>query len=229
MKKYVVYTRVSTKGQGDSGLGLEAQDRDIDIFLANFSEAPFEVIGRFCDVQSGGDNDRPEFLLALEMVRKTGAELLVSKLDRLSRKVSFIAQLMDDTKVRLRVAQMPTADKFQLHIYAALAEQERDFISARTKAALAAAKDRHEMKRREDPNYTKQIGGLRDKTMKRNAAIQAKAATEAAKLMKIIGPLKAAGQSLSAISSILNETGQPTSRGGRWTAKQVSRVLARAE
>ena len=95
------------------------------------------MIGAFQDTGSGADNGRPELQKALAMARKTGAELLVAKLDRLSRKVSHLSALMDDPKVKLRVASMPNADKFQLHIYAALAEQERDFISIRTKAALA--------------------------------------------------------------------------------------------
>lgn len=155
-------------------------------------------------------------IAALEQCRRTGVELLVAKLDRLSRKVSFIAQLMDDPKVRLRVATMPQADKFQLHIYAALAEQERDFISARTKAALKAAKARG----------TK-LGGLRDTTMRRNAAIQQKAASEAQKLLQTIGPMRDAGQTLEAIAAALDRLGVATSRGGKWTPKQISRVLAR--
>ncbi len=216
MKKYVIYTRVSTEEQGRSGLGLEAQKRDIAIFLERFSDVPFEVIGEFQDVLSGGSEDRPELQKALRIVRKTGAELLIAKLDRLSRRVAFIAALMDDPKVKLRVAQMPNADKFQLHIYAALAEQERNFISARTKAALQAARARG-----------KQLGGLRDKTMKRNEAIQAKAAEDAGKAMKIIGPLHETGKNLSEIAATLNEMQFPTARGGRWTAKQVSRILDR--
>jgi DNA invertase Pin-like site-specific DNA recombinase len=228
MKQYVVYKRVSTEDQGKSGHGLEAQQRDIDIFLERFSDVPFEVAGQFQDVQSGADNDRPELAKALDLVRKTGAELLVAKLDRLSRKVAFIATLMDDKRVKLRVAQMPQADKFQLHIYAALAEQEREFISARTKAALAAAKVTHAAKRKEDPTYSKRIGGLRDKTMKRNVAIQQKADAEAAKVMKVVGPLRAAGQTLSAIAETLDSMGVATSRGGTWTATQVSRVIERS-
>lgn len=216
MQQYVIYTRVSTEDQGRSGLGLEAQERDIAVFLDKFSEVPFEIIGEFRDVQSGSDADRPELAKALELVRRSGAELLIAKLDRLSRKVSFIATLMDDKRVKLRVAQMPQADKFQLHIYAALAEQERTFISERTKAALKAAKDRGV-----------QLGGLRDKTMKRNEAIQTKANAEAERLMRIIGPLKASGQTLSAIAETLDTMQVPTSRGGKWTAKQVSRVLER--
>lgn len=217
MQQYVIYTRVSTEDQGKSGLGLEAQERDIAVFLDKFSEVPFEIIGEFRDVQSGSDADRSELSKALDLVRRTGAELLIAKLDRLSRKVSFIATLMDDKRVKLRVAQMPQADKFQLHIYAALAEQERTFISERTKAALKAAKSRGV-----------RLGGLRDKTMKRNEAIQTKANAEADRLMRIIGPLKASGQSLSAIAETLDTMNVQTSRGGKWTAKQVSRVLERS-
>jgi len=214
--KYVIYTRVSTEDQGKSGLGLEAQERDIEIFLTNFSDTPYEILGEFRDVQSGSDNDRPELGKALSLVRKTGATLLVAKLDRLSRKVSFIASLMDDARVKLRVAQMPMADKFQLHIYAALAEQERDFISARTKAALQAAKARGV-----------KLGGMRDTTMKRNDAVKARANAEAKRLIQIIGPMRDAGKTLAAIADTLNAQGIPTARGGQWAAVQVMRVIER--
>ena len=216
MKQYAIYTRVSTAEQGKSGLGLQAQERDIELFLSNYSAVPYEIIGEYRDVLSGADDDRPELIKALALVRKTGAELLIAKLDRLSRKVSFIATIMDDPKVRLRVASMPNADKFQLHIYAALAEQERDFTSKRTKAALAEAKARG----------TK-LGGLRDKTMQRNVAIQAKAKAEAESVMKVVKPLRDAGQSLTAIATALNDMKVTTSRGGQWTAMQVSRVIER--
>ena len=217
MKQYVIYTRVSTEEQGRSGLGLEAQERDIGIYLENFSEVPWEVIGRFEDVLSGKQDDRPQLAAALELVRKTGAELLVSKLDRLSRDVAFIATLIKDPKVRLRIAQMPNADPFQFHLYAALAEQERKFISERTKAALKAAKERG-----------KKLGGLRDTTMKRNEAVKTKADAQAAKLIKIIRPLRDAGQTLTNIADTMNDMGIATSRGGRWSATQVMRVLNRA-
>jgi len=216
MKQYVVYTRVSTEEQGRSGLGLEAQERDISIYLENFSDVPWEVIGRFQDVLSGKQDDRPQLAAALEMVRKTGAELLVAKLDRLSRDVEFIAGVMK--RATIRVAAMPNADPFQFHLYAALAEKERKFISERTKAALQAAKARG----------TK-LGGLRDTTMKRNDAKKAKADAEAAKLIKIIGPLRQAGQTLTAIADTMNTMGIATARGGKWSATQVMRVLERVE
>lgn len=216
MKQYVVYKRVSTEDQGKSGLGLAAQDRDIGLFLEGFTDIPCEVLAEFTDVETGKADDRPRLADALALARKTGATLLVAKLDRLSRKVSFIAQLMDDPKITLRVAQMPYADKFQLHIYAALAEQEREFISARTKAALAEAKARG----------TK-LGGLRDKTMKRNAAVQTNAAARARKVAGIVCPLRDAGKPLREIAEHLNRAGVATARGGQWQASQVKRVLDR--
>ncbi|SFN58892.1 Site-specific DNA recombinase [Roseovarius lutimaris] len=216
MQQYIVYKRVSTKEQGRSGLGLEAQERDVALYLERFSPVPYEVIATFTDILSGTDNERPELAAALALARRTGAILLVSKLDRLSRKVSAVAALMEDKKVTFRVAQMPNADNFQLHIYAALAEQEREFISARTKAALAEARRRG----------TK-LGGLRDKTMKRNAAVQANAAARAEKVSGIILPMRETGKPLREIAEHLNRAGVETARGARWQASQVKRVLDR--
>ena len=138
MKQFVIYTRVSTKRQGKSGLGLEAQQRDIELYLQNYAEVPYEVLGSFCDIESGKHSDRPELNKAMDLAIQSKATLLVAKLDRLSRDVELIAGVIK--RCDLIVASMPNADKFQLHIYAALAEQEREFISVRTKAALAEAK-----------------------------------------------------------------------------------------
>lgn len=216
MKRYVTYKRVSTEDQGRSGLGLAAQERDIALFLEGFSEEPWEVIADFTEVETGKHNARPKLAEALELARRSGAELLVAKLDRLSRRVSFIATLMDDPKVKLRVASMPYADKFQLHIYAALAEQEREFISKRTKAALAEAKARG----------TK-LGGLRDATGRRNEAVKANAKDRAEQVAGIVRPLRAQGATLREIAEALNRSGVQTARGGSWQASQVMRVLER--
>jgi DNA invertase Pin-like site-specific DNA recombinase len=216
VKQYVIYKRVSTEDQGKSGLGLAAQERDIQLFLTGFTDAPYEVVADCTEVETGKASDRPILGEALALVRRTGADLLVAKLDRLSRKVSFISTLMDDPKVRLRVAAMPYADKFQLHIYAALAEQEREFISARTKAALAEAKARG----------TK-LGGLRDKTMKRNAVVQLDAEARAGRVAGIVVPMRKAGTPLREIAGHLNRAGVPTARGGQWQASQVKRILER--
>lgn len=216
MHQFVLYRRVSTKEQGQSGLGLAAQQRDLDLFLSSYAEVPFEIIGEFEDVLSGADNNRPALTEALDLCRKTGATLLVAKLDRLSRKVSFIATLMEDSKVTFRVASLPKASKMELHLYAMLAEQERDFISLRTKAALAEAKARG-----------KKLGGIRPKTEARNAALQVNAKARADKVAMTVQPLRAQGKTLREIAEALNISGVPTARGGKWQASQVKRVLER--
>lgn len=216
MMKFVIYTRVSTKGQGESGLGLEAQERDIALFLSNYAEIPFEIVGRFCDVKSGAKAKRPELAKALDMARQTGATLLVAKLDRLSRSVAFIATLLEDKRVELRVASMPHADKFQLHIYAALAEQEREFISLRTKAALREAKARGVA-----------LGGLRESTAARNTTVKAEADERAAVVWQTIRERRAAGTSLRAVAEELNRLGVATARGGAWAAQTVRNVELR--
>lgn len=216
MKRYVTYRRVSTNQQGRSGLGLDAQERDIRLYLEGYSETPYEVIAEFIDIASGTSDERPELAKAIALAKQEGAELLVAKLDRLSRKVSFIAALMDDKKLLLRVASMPAADKFQLHIYAALAEQEREFISIRTKAALSEAKARGV-----------KLGGLRDATMQRNVALKANAKRRAEKVGGIIQPLRKAGKTLREIADELNKAGLQTPRGGLWQASQVKRTLER--
>ena len=176
------------------------------------------MLEAFTDIQSGKDNDRPVLMKALDQCRKTGATLLVSKLDRLSRRLSFIALLMEDPKVIFRVASIPRASKMELHLYAMLAEQERDFISMRTKAALAVAKSRG----------TK-LGGLRDATFKRNDALQAAAQERASKIADLVQPLRSAGQTLRQIAEALNAGKVSTARGGIWSASQVMRVIERLE
>ena len=218
MQMFILYRRVSTKGQGDTGLGLAAQQRDLDLFLTTYAEVPFEVIAECTDILSGADDARPELTKALDLCRKTGATLLVAKLDRLSRRVSFIATLMEDPKVTFRVASIPMASKIKLHLYAMLAEQERDFISLRTKAALAEAKARGV-----------KLGGLRPKTEKRNEAIQAGADASAQKVAALLLPLNAAGKTLREIAAALNASGVTTPRGNPWSASQVMRTLGRLE
>lgn len=217
-RKYVVYYRVSTKKQGDSGLGLEAQERDIDLFLQNYSPEPWEVVGTFTDVESGSIATRQQSALAIDMARREGAELLVAKLDRLSRRVSQIAALMDDKRLTIRVASMPTATPFQLHIYAALAEEERRFISLRTRAALASAKARGV-----------KLGGLRENTRTRNLEAIEAADAAAQRVSAIILPMRRSGQSLQAIADALNAAGQPTRRGGKWYATTVKNTLDRLD
>lgn len=216
MIKFVTYYRVSTKRQGDSGLGLDAQKRDIKIYLDNYADIPFEVVGAFTDIDSGTNNERDELTKAIALAKKDKAVLLVAKLDRLSRKVSFVAGLLEDKALLFKVAQMPHADKFQLHIYAALAEQERDFISKRTKAALAEAKSRGVI-----------LGGLRDKTNQRNKVRKASAIERAENIRNIITPMIKNKSSLRDIADSLNNAGLRTERGALYQATTISRVMKR--
>ncbi len=215
-KKYVIYYRVSTKRQGESGLGLEAQERDIQLFLDNYSDTPFEVIDTFTDVMSGGNAHRPELNNAIALAKQEGAELLVAKLDRLSRKVSQIAALMDDKKLKIRVAAMPNADAFQLHIYAALAQQERDFISLRTKQALTSAKARGQ-----------KLGGIRPGHAERVEGAKQAANAAAQRVSNIVTPMREAGASLQKIADALNAASVTTPRGGQWYPSSVKNTLAR--
>lgn len=217
MKKYVIYKRVSTKQQGSSGLGLEAQDRDIAVFLDHFSEEPWEVIGDFTDVQSGKDADRPELTKALDLVRQTpGSELLVSKLDRLSRDVEYIAGLMK--RVPFRVASIPNADPMQLHLYAMLAEQERAFISQRTKAGLQSARARGV-----------NLGGLRSNSHQLGQHAREAADTFAQKVAKIVRPVLKDHGSYTEAANVLNNAGVYTRRGKHWRAEQVKRIVQRLD
>lgn len=133
--KYVAYYRVSTKKQSKSGLGLEAQKQMVE----TFAEANGQLIADFVEVESGRNDQRIELIKAMAFAKRSGASLLIAKLDRFSRRVSFIATMMEKG-VPLVIAEMPNATDFQLHIFAALAQEERRLISERTKAALAQAK-----------------------------------------------------------------------------------------
>ena len=152
------------------------------------------------------------------MAKAEKAVLVVSKLDRLSRKVSFIAALMEDRDLDFKVSQMPFADKFQLHIYAALAEQERDFISQRTKAALRAAKERGI-----------KLGAPKQHLEILSKARQEKALREAQAVSGVIVPLRRNGTSLRGICDVLNASGMKTSRGKSFHPSLVSRMLTSLE
>lgn len=210
--KYIIYLRVSTEEQGRSGLGLEAQMAMIASYLATHEHV---VLASFSDIGSGADNDRPHFRQALALAASTGAEILVAKLDRLSRDVETIAGYMKRSK--FRIASMPTADSFQLHIYASLAEQERKMISERTKAALAQAKARGV-----------KLGGSRgdDMTAARQARTDA-ANKRAREMLPVITALSEAGHSSRQIAARLNAMGQKTTLGKDWTGTQVLRVMGR--
>ena len=212
-EKYVLYFRVSTTRQGRSGHGLAAQRRDIDLYLTSHGG---EVIQEFVEVMSGGRDDRPELKTAIDLCKANGWTLLVSKTDRLSRDVEFVARLCKDKKLTIKIAQIPNADKFQIHLFAALAEQEREFISTRTKAALAAAKSRGVVLG--NPKIG-EINRTRVRTAKKVANQYA----------PIVLPLRDRGHSYQEIADTLNQMGIRTRKGCQFRPMQVKRILDRSE
>jgi DNA invertase Pin-like site-specific DNA recombinase len=137
-RRFVAYYRVSTDRQGRSGLGLEAQQKAVMDYL---NGGAWELVGEFIEVESGKRSDRPELARAIDACRKHKARLVIAKLDRLSRNLAFVATLME-SGVEFLAVDNPHANKLTIHILAAVAEHEREAISERTKAALAAAKAR---------------------------------------------------------------------------------------
>ena len=137
MVEYVVYYRVSTERQGRSGLGLDAQRSMVNRFI----QTTDTIIAEFTEIESGKNDKRLELWKAITLVKKTKTKLLIPKLDRFSRKVSFISGIIDQG-IELVVCEYPNVSTFFLHLLACFAEEERRQISERTKAALAEAKKR---------------------------------------------------------------------------------------
>lgn len=214
MKRFIAYYRVSTDKQGKSGLGLEAQQQAVRQYL---NGGAWELVAEFTEVESGKRDDRPQLAAALAACRKHKATLVIAKLDRLARNVSFIANLMEAGTDFVAV-DMPEANKLVLHIMAAMAQHEREAISARTKAALAAAKARGQ-----------KLGGFRGVAVDQAKGTQANAekAKEWAQgdVGREIADMKARGWSLWEIAHHLNDLGVKTRRGGEWQAITVKRVL----
>ncbi len=137
-KKVVSYYRVSTTRQGESGLGLESQRDTVRRYVQGHG---MEIVGEFTEVESGKVNDRPELTNALNLCRKIGGVLVVSKLDRLSRNALFLLQLQQ-SNVEFICCDCPNVDRFTVGILALVAQRERELISERTRSALKAAKAR---------------------------------------------------------------------------------------
>lgn len=228
--KVVAYYRVSTKAQGKSGLGLDAQQSYVSMAS---EQAGWEVTASFEDHLSGtlSPMDRPGLCEALAACKAQGATLVVAKLDRLSRDVADIALLMK--QVDFKVASMPAADKFQLHIYAALAEQERDFIAARTKASLKALQERADKGDADAQNKVERRNSKLTEGRKAGAPASLKVRQEKANqyaktVEDALWSCKARGfTTLQSIADCLNGKGLTTPRGASFTAMTVSRLVTK--
>ena len=210
MTALVAYYRVSTAQQGRSGLGLEAQQQAV----ADFAKAEgFDITAEFTEVESGKGADaldrRPQLAAALKAAKRSKASVAVAKLDRLSRDVAFISTLMAQRVPFIVTAFGKDVDPFMLHIYAALAEQERRMVSQRTKAGLQAAKAR----------------GVRLGNPAQAKAMADAAAARDAELRPVLQPM--VGLTSRAIAEQLNSRGIAAPRGGRWSHVTVQRVMAR--
>jgi DNA invertase Pin-like site-specific DNA recombinase len=214
--KFIAYFRISTDRQGKSGLGLEAQR---DAVMNYLNGGRWTLVDEFTEVESGKRNDRPELQRALAACKRQKAKLVIAKLDRLSRNLAFIATLMD-SGVEFVAVDNPHANKLTVHILAAVAQHEREIISARTSAALKAAKARG--KRLGNPKLSEA----------RQHAVQArmeKADRYSANVLPVIREIQRGGiQSLRGIARALAARGVPTARGGAWTPVQVSDILRRS-
>lgn len=224
MRAVVAYRRVSTKQQGRSGLGIEAQEAAIAKFAA---DEGLSILATYTEIETAKGTDalerRPQLAAALSHARRAQCCVIVAKLDRLSRDVAFISGLMAQ-RVPFLVAELGRdADPFTLHLYAALAEKERTLISMRTKAALAAARARGAILGTPANLKNQALGSRRG-----SLANQEQAQARAADIMPVIAAIQAEGViSLSAIARALNDRSIPTARGALWSAVQVQRVLTR--
>lgn len=204
--KYVGYYRVSTKKQARSGLGLEAQQQMVRQFAGDHGQ----LVGEFVEVESGRNDRRIELAKAISAAKKAGASLLIARLDRFSRRVSFISAMMEKG-VRLVIVEMPNATDFQLHIFAALAQEERRLISERTKAALAQARRR---------------GQVLGQNAQKLATENKRRAQEHANIIKPAFPVGWDTMSLTHIAGQLNSKGYRTPNGCKFYPQTVKNLIS---
>lgn len=212
-RPFIAYYRVSTDKQGKSGLGLEAQIADVQ---RHTQRSGGELLAEFQEVETGKHSDRPQLQAALKLCRQKKAVLVIAKLDRLSRNVAFIANLME-SKVEFIACDNPHANKTMLQMMAVFAEHERDAISQRTKDALQAVKARGVKLGR--PNAD--IAEVQRHWSQRARSVRARVYPTAQEM-------RDRGMTLTQIADDLNERGIKTCRNGQWYASTVRQLLNNA-
>lgn len=223
MQRAVAYYRVSTEAQGRSGLGLEAQ-RSAVTGLCQARD--WEIVAEFTEIESGKRNTRPQLAAALRRAKVLGAKLVVAKLDRLSRDAEFTLRVRN-SGVDFACADNPDINRLTIGLLAVINEDERERISDRTKAALAAAKARGV--KLGNPNGAAPLLRAGRGNADAVRAVQAQAVERAREYAEIIEDIQASGvASLAGIARELNERGIVTPRGGRWHASSVKNLLARS-
>ncbi|SAL75317.1 resolvase [Caballeronia udeis] len=215
--QFVTYFRVSTQKQGASGLGLEAQSAAVAQYL---NGGQWEVVGSFTEIETGKGADaiakRPQLRAALALCKKTGARLLIAKLDRLARNVHFVSGLME-SRIKFVAVDMPEANDLTIHIMAAFAEHEAKRIGERTKDALRAAKEKGV-----------KLGVAGTRNIKAGNERRQQAAADFAKALEpVIAEMRVAGLSMRKMVAELNVRGVKAPQGGAWSFGQLQRVLGR--
>lgn len=223
----IAYYRVSTQRQAGSGLGLAAQQTAVHSF-ADSQNA--QIIAQFTEVETGRDSRRPQLAAAIRQAKALGATLVIAKLDRLARSVSFVASLMD-SGVEFVCCDNPNANRLTIHILAAVAEDECRRISARTREALAAARARGVKLGAASPNSPfVRNGAERGWRAASQRSAEVRAERLAAHYNAIVPDMqarRAAGETFEAIAGWLNSEGHRTTRGRSFTATTVMRALRR--
>lgn len=228
--KFVSYARVSTQEQGRSGLGLEAQKQAVAEFVRMNGG---ELLKEYVEIESGRNPARPALAKAIAHAKRAKAVLLVAKLDRLARNVHFLSGLME-SGVDFIAADNPVANRFTVHVLAAVAEEEARAISKRTREALASAKARgiklgsHRKGHWTPERAEKRRAGLA-KGRLRAAEVRSSLADKAySDLLPEIGALAAEGSSLREIAERLNSDGHRTRRDKLFCAMAIKRILDRS-
>lgn len=209
-KRYVAYLRVSTARQGESGLGLEAQREAVTRYIGQSGGL---LIDEIVEIESGKLSDRPGLARALALCRRERACLVIARLDRLARNVAFVSSLME-AGTEFVAVDAPYANRLMLHILAAFSEHEREMVSARTKAALAAAKARGVK--------LGSHGAVLARKRKADAVEFAQA------LASHVARVRAGGAStLQEMADGLNAIPVPTRQGAAWSPGTVRRLISR--
>jgi len=228
MKLYIIYYRVSTKKQEESGLGLDAQETIVSRFLS----ADDKVVATFTEIETGKNSSRPQMKAALSACKEHGATLIVAKLDRLARNVEFTSALMN-SGIEFIACDCPYANRLTIHILAAVAEDEAVRISSRTKVALAELKDRGVKLGSARPGHwegREHLRGWQSTSPDRKRMIKAQRLEDTYnRVIPLIRVLRDRGESFENIAEVLNGQGFKTPRGCDFKAGGVHAIATRLE
>ena len=219
MNPAVSYLRVSTRAQGESGLGIDAQRAAVEHYCRSTGHS---LIGEFLEIESGRRSSRPVLREAIERAKGTRALLVIARLDRLSRSSRFIAELLDGD-LRFVACDVPSANRLVLQILAAVAEEEARATSVRTRAAMAAAKKRGVVFGNANLPYNAgHLGGRASTQARRRKRDDTIASVE-----RRMRELRMNGAGYTQIAAVLNEEHYQTSQGKRWRGMAVWRAMRR--